>query len=42
MHGFTDNYIRVSVSAKDMDNQIASVQLGDWDADGNALQGTLL
>ena len=42
MHGFTDNYIRVSVSAKDMDNQIASVRLGDWDADGNALQGTLL
>ena len=42
MHGFTDNYIRVSVSAKDMDNQIASVQLGDWDADGNAPQGTLL
>ena len=41
MHGFTDNYIRVSVQAQDMDNQIATVRLGDWDAEGNALQGTL-
>jgi len=42
MHGFTDNYIRVSVKAQDMDNQIVPVTLGDWDADGGALQATLL
>lgn len=42
MHGFTDNYIRVSVPSQGMDNQIANVRLGDWDVDGNALKGTLL
>ena len=42
MHGFTDNYIRVSIPSQGMDNQIVQVQLGDWDADGNALQGTVL
>ncbi|MGN0233934.1 MAG: tRNA (N(6)-L-threonylcarbamoyladenosine(37)-C(2))-methylthiotransferase MtaB [Bacteroidaceae bacterium] len=42
MHGFTDNYIRVSIPFQGMDNQIANVQLGDWDTDGNALKGTLL
>lgn len=41
MHGFTDNYIRVAVQAKDMDNQIANVRLGGWDATGTALEGTL-
>ena len=41
MHGFTDNYIRVAVPAHDMDNQIADVRLGDWDASGTALEGTL-
>ena len=42
MHGFTDNYIRVSIPSQGMDNQIVQVQLGDWDADGNALKGTVL
>lgn len=42
MHGFTDNYIRVSLLSQGMDNQIADVRLGDWDVDGNALKGTLL
>lgn len=42
MHGFTDNYIRVSIPSQGMDNQIVQVQLGDWDADGNALNGTVL
>lgn len=42
MHGFTDNYIRVSLLSQGMDNQIANVRLGDWDVDGNALKGTLL
>ena len=41
MHGFTDNYIRVSVQTQGMDNRIADVMLGDWDADRTALQGTL-
>ena len=42
MHGFTDNYIRVSIPSQGMDNQIVQVQLDDWDADGNALKGTVL
>lgn len=42
MHGFTDNYIRVSLQTEGLDNQIVNVQLGDWTTDGNALQGTLL
>lgn len=41
MHGFTDNYIRVAIQAHDMDNQIADVRLGGWDATGTALEGTL-
>ncbi len=42
MHGFTDNYIRVSLQTDGLDNQIVNVRLGDWTTDGNALQGTLL
>lgn len=50
MGGFTDNYIRVTTSVPSAftrrgeapgDNQIVDVRLGDWNADGTALIGTL-
>ncbi|MBQ8501338.1 MAG: tRNA (N(6)-L-threonylcarbamoyladenosine(37)-C(2))-methylthiotransferase MtaB [Bacteroides sp.] len=43
MHGFTPNYIRVEVPFKaSLDNQVVEVRLGDFNADGTALQGTLI
>ena len=44
IHGFTDNYIRVEVPAEyadNLDNRIVDVELGDFNADKSALQGTL-
>lgn len=42
LHGFTDNYIRVEIDAKlssaqALDNKIVNITLGDFNADGNAL-----
>ena len=43
MHGFTPNYIRVEVPHDDaLDNQVVNVRLGDFNADGSALQGEIL
>ena len=46
MHGFTKNYIRVELPAKDadpaLDNQIVKVQLGDLTRDQQALRAFLL
>lgn len=43
MHGFTPNYIRVEVPHDDaLDNQVVQVRLGDFNAEGTALEGTLL
>ena len=46
MHGFTRNYIRVELSAKDadpaMDNQLVKVILGELTADKQALKAILL
>lgn len=41
MHGFTDNYIRVEVQTKGLDNTIVPVQLGEWNEKGDALIGKL-
>lgn len=41
MHGFTDNYIRVEVLTKGLDNTIVPVQLGEWNEKGDALTGTV-
>ena len=41
MHGFTDNYIRVEVQTKGLDNTIVPVQLGEWNEKGDALTGTV-
>ena len=41
MHGFTDNYIRVEVQAKGLDNTIVPVLLGEWNEKGDALIGKL-
>lgn len=41
MHGFTDNYIRVEVQIKGLDNTIVPVQLGEWNEKGDALIGTV-
>ena len=45
MHGFTRNYIRVELPAQEarpeLDNQIVSVTLGDFNHDGTALCATL-
>ena len=42
MHGFTKNYIRVELSAKDadpaLDNQIVKVRLGDLTRDKESLK----
>ena len=43
MHGFTPNYIRVELERNEaLDNQMVRVRLGDFNADGTALQGTLM
>lgn len=46
MHGFTRNYIRVELPPKfvrdDLDNQIVSVRLGDFNHDGSALRCELI
>ena len=44
MGGFTDNYIRVECASPGLgvDNQIVSVRLGDWNADGTALIGEIV
>ena len=42
MHGFTPNYIRVEVPHDAaLDNQLVSVRLGDFNADGTALLGAM-
>ncbi len=41
MHGFTDNYIRVEVQTKGLDNTIVPVQLGEWNEKEDALTGTV-
>ena len=46
MHGFTRNYIRVELSAKDadpaMDNQLTKVRLGELTHDKQSLKATIL
>jgi len=46
MHGFTRNYIRVELSAKDanlsLDNQIVKVRLGEMTHDKEALYCNIL
>jgi threonylcarbamoyladenosine tRNA methylthiotransferase MtaB len=43
MHGFTDNYIRVEVDADhSLDNKLIRVKLGELNADGTALCGTII
>ncbi len=42
MHGFTDNYLRVSVKAHDMDNEMLNVRLMGWDANGETLEGEIV
>jgi threonylcarbamoyladenosine tRNA methylthiotransferase MtaB len=46
MHGFTRNYIRVELSARDarpeLDNQIVKVKLGALTADREALRCEIL
>ncbi len=45
MHGFTDNYIRVEIACPPEgleDNTIVNVRLGDWNAEGTALQGEVV
>jgi threonylcarbamoyladenosine tRNA methylthiotransferase MtaB len=45
MHGFTKNYIRVELPAvearEEYDNQLMTVQLGEWNHDKTALKVTL-
>jgi threonylcarbamoyladenosine tRNA methylthiotransferase MtaB len=45
MHGFTKNYIRVELSAKEanpaLDNQIVKVELGELTRDRQALKAIL-
>lgn len=41
LHGFTDNYIRVEMQTKGLDNTIVQVRLGEWNEKGNALMGTI-
>ena len=42
MHGFTRNYVRVELSAKEadpaLDNQLVKVRLGELTRDGQALR----
>ena len=43
MHGFTPNYIRVEVPRNEaLDNEVVTVRLGDFNADGTALTGEML
>ncbi len=37
MHGFTDNYIRITAKTDGQDNQIVNVRLTNWAEDGNTL-----
>ena len=39
LHGFTDNYIRVEVQTKGLDNTIVPIRLGEWNEKGDALTG---
>ena len=44
MHGFTKNYIRVELPKADgnqLDNQLVSVRLGDFNRDKSALKAEL-
>ena len=41
LHGFTDNYIRVEVQAKGLDNTIVPIVLVEWNEKGDALTGTV-
>ena len=43
MHGLTDNYIRVELEHNDLlDNQLVHVRMGEFNADGTALKGTII
>ena len=46
MHGFTRNYVRVELppqlSRPELDNQLVSVRLGDFNRDRSALCATLI
>ena len=43
MHGFTKNYIRVELAHDDsLDNHLLQVRLGDFNAEGTSLKGTVL
>lgn len=46
MHGYTDNYIRVELSpaesSPELDNEIVTVCLGDFNFDGSALKAKLM
>lgn len=46
MHGFTENYIRVELplqeSREDLDNEIRTVKLGDFNHDKSALKASLI
>lgn len=46
MHGFTDNYIRIELDrndiSDDLDNQIVTVRLGNFNHDKTALKATLI
>ena len=47
MHGYTDNYIRVELRVSpdlmdSLDNTTVMLQLGDWNAKGDALMGELI
>lgn len=46
MHGYTDNYIRVELSpaesSPELDNEIVTVRLGDFNFDGSALKAKLI
>ena len=41
LHVFTDNYIRVEVQTKGLDNTIVQVRLGEWNEAKDALMGTI-
>ena len=42
MHGFTDNYIRIEIpNTPNLDNEILSVKIGDFNKKGDALIGII-
>lgn len=42
MHGFTDNYIRIEIpNTPNLDNEIISAKIGDFNKKGDALIGTI-